>query len=267
MLKLSVKQLGFFLATAGASLLLSGAAHADSVSPSQTNENSGSTSITLTGDQPVDTQTTVSTQQSTAPAAGPDQTLPPSDTPATVDPISTQPDQPSAPAQKDDTPTAAPAASGNTAPPPVQTASTSPVTETFFAPVTIIRALVPQVVTTQSGQKVITMPQVQPAAPAGPQVPGAPSGALTSAGLMLGQFTLPLFGGLGHFLQASFTAIPYFATGLLISLGLFISFAFLLRRWGYAISARGSDPRLQSAFEFASPAMSELVPVRTMYPG
>lgn len=257
---LGIRQFGLLLGAAGASVMLAGAAHADSTSPAQASDNSSVTNLTVSGDQAVTTQsTTTVTQSSDQTPSGP----PPADTPPDQ-PSVTAPASQTAPALTQPTtiqkPDDKPAAAAAPNPPAAQSAQPAPsLPQSFFAPVTIIRALVPEVVTTQTGQKVISVPRVQPVAPS-PEVP-SPTGALTSAGLMLGQFILPLFGAFGHFLTASFSGpLPYLEAGLLVSLGLFMSFAYLLRRWGYAISARGSDPRLQLAYEFASPAMSELVP-------
>lgn len=257
---LGIRHLGLLLGAAAASVMLAGAAHADSTSPAQTNDSSSVTNLTVNGDQAVSTQTTTTVTHSS------DQTPsapPPADT-SPSQPAVTAPAEQAAPAA-----VAAPAAEPKSSDKPAAAAPTPPAAnaaqpapklpQSFFAPVTIIRALVPEVVTTQTGQKVVSVPRVQPVAPS-PEIP-SPTGALTSAGLMLGQFILPLLGAFGHFLHASFAGpIPYLEAGLLVSLGLFMSFAYLLRRWGYAISARGSDPRLQLAYEFASPAMSELEP-------
>jgi cytoskeletal protein RodZ len=254
-----IYQLGLFLATAGASLLLSGAAHADGgdvTSPSQTNQSTANQQVVVS-----DQSTTTSSVKDTQQASGQ----------ATTSDSGAQPAASSAPTAQTQTPSsnspvASSAPSAPTGAQPASQPSSAPaiLPVTFFQPVTIITPLIPTVIQT-GGEVTVNVPTILPAKPTVPAPP--PTGALNNVTQALGQSTLPT-GGIWTFFTAAHQGWPvsYLSLGLITAI-MAISFASLLRRWGYAISARGSDSRLQLAYEFASPAMSELVPVRTMYPG
>ena len=264
MLTKRTQQLGLFLATAGASLLLSGAAHADSgdvTSPSQSNQTSSNQQVVVT-DQSTTTSSVNQTQSQSGQSAG--TTAPPSP-PSGGQPSATVSPEPGVVPPSSSSDNSTPAVGAQ--PAGESTYTPVPVPATFFRPVTIISALVPTVVNDGRGQPVIEMPDVAPAKPAIPELP-LPTGALGHVSQLLGKFTLPIFGWLSGLFQAVLAwPVWLMLTNLMLATMAFITFASLLRRWGYAISSRGSDPRLQLAYEFASPAMSELVPVRTKYPG
>jgi hypothetical protein len=255
-----IYQLGLFLATAGASLMLSGAAHADGgdvTSPSQTNQSTANQQVVVS-DQSTTTSSVKDTQQASGQATTSDSGVQPTASSAPTaqsqSPSSNSPVASSAPSA----PTGAQPASQ-----PTNAPATLPVT--FFQPVTLIAPLIPTVIQAD-GVVTVNVPTILPAKPAVP-APPAPTGALSNVTQALGQTILPIV-GIWTFFTAAYQGwpVPRLSLGLITAV-MAISFASLLRRWGYAISARGSDSHLQLAYEFASPAMNELVPVRTMYPG